>query len=61
MAWFQWSGKGKYTGDEVKIIVHHGFRFEEKKIVAAYHFFDPSLIDRELKASEAANKSLKGF
>ena len=59
MAWFQWSGKGKYTGDEVKIIVHHGFRFEENKIVAAYHFFDPSLIDRELKASEAANKISK--
>tara|TARA_B100001939_G_scaffold529_1_gene497 strand:- start:2292 stop:3161 length:870 start_codon:yes stop_codon:yes gene_type:complete len=59
MAWFQWSGKGKYTGDEVKIIVHHGFRFEENKIVAAYHFFDPSLIDRELKASEAINKISK--
>ena len=59
MAWFQWSGKGKYTGDEVKIIVHHGFRFEENKIVAAYHFFDPSLIDRELKALEAENKTSK--
>lgn len=57
MAWFQWTGKGKYTGDDVKIIVHHGFRFEEQKIVAAYHFFDPTLLDRELKAAEAVNKT----
>ncbi|CAI8429268.1 MAG: Uncharacterised protein [Flavobacterium sp. SCGC AAA160-P02] len=57
MAWFQWTGKGKYTGEEVKIIVHHGFRFEDEKIVAAYHFFDPSLLDREVKAAEAMNKT----
>ena len=56
MAWFQWSGKGKYTGEDVKIIVHHGFRFENEKIVSAYHFFDPSLIDREVKAAEGVNK-----
>ena len=59
MAWFQWTGKGKYTGEDVKIIVHHGFRFENEKIVSAYHFFDPSLIDREVKAAEAINKSSK--
>ena len=59
MAWFQWSGKGRYTGEDVKIIVHHGFRFENEKIVSAYHFFDPSLIDREVKAAEAINKSSK--
>lgn len=57
MAWFQWTGKGKYTGADVKIIVHHGFRFEGGKIVAAYHFFDPSLLDREIKAAEAINKT----
>jgi hypothetical protein len=57
MAWFQWTGKGKYTGEDVKIIVHHGFRFENEKIVSAYHFFDPSLIDREVKAAEGVNKS----
>ena len=57
MAWFQWSGKGKYTGEDVKIIVHHGFRFENEKIVSAYHFFDPSLIDREVKAAEGVNKN----
>lgn len=57
MAWFQWTGKGKYTGDDVKIIVHHGFRFENQKIVQAYHFFDPTLLDRELKAAEAMNKT----
>ena len=57
MTWFQWTGKGKYTGDAVKIPVHHGFRFEEGKIVAAYHFFDPSLLDREVKAAEAINKT----
>ena len=57
MAWFQWTGKGRYTGDDVKIIVHHGFRFEDEKIVAAYHFFDPTLLDREIKAAEAANKT----
>ena len=59
MAWFQWTGKGKYTGEEVKIIVHHGFRFEDEKIVSAYHFFDPSLLDREIKAAEAINKTSK--
>jgi hypothetical protein len=57
MAWFQWSGKGRYTGEDVKIIVHHGFRFENEKIVSAYHFFDPSLIDREVKAAEGVNKN----
>lgn len=57
MTWFQWTGKGKYTGDSVKIPVHHGFRFEDGKIVAAYHFFDPSLLDREVKAAEAVNKT----
>ena len=56
MAWFQWTGKGKYTGDDVKIMVHHGFRFENEKIVAAYHFFDPSLLEREIKAAESVNK-----
>lgn len=59
MAWFQWTGKGKYTGDDVKIIVHHGFRFEDEKIVSAYHFFDPSLLDRETKAAEAMSKTSK--
>ena len=59
MTWFQWTGKGKYTGDSVKIPVHHGFRFEEGKIVAAYHFFDPSLLDREVKAAEGVNKTSK--
>tara|TARA_B100001059_G_C17721423_1_gene520936 strand:+ start:58 stop:921 length:864 start_codon:yes stop_codon:yes gene_type:complete len=57
MAWFQWTGKGKYTGEDVKIVVHHGFRFEDEKIVEAYHFFDPSLLDREIKAAEAMNKT----
>ena len=57
MAWFQWTGKGKYTGEDVKIIVHHSFRFENEKIVSAYHFFDPSLIDREVKAAEGVNKN----
>ena len=52
LAWFQWTGKGKFTGEEVKIYVHHGFRFEGDKIVAAYHFFDPSLFDREIAASK---------
>ena len=52
LAWFQWTGKGKFTGEEVKIYVHHGFRFEGDKIVAAYHFFDPSLFNREIAASK---------
>ena len=56
---FNGPGKGKYTGEEVKIIVHHGFRFEDEKIVSAYHFFDPSLLDREIKAAEAINKTSK--
>ena len=59
MAWFQWTGKGRFTGDDVKIIVHHGFRFENEKIVSAYHFFDPTLLDREIKAAEAINKTSK--
>lgn len=59
MAWFPWTGKGKYTGTEARILVHHGFRFENEKIVAAYHFFDPSLLDKEIKAAEAFNKSSK--
>ncbi len=45
------------TGNDAKIIVHHGFRFEGDKIVAAYHFFDPTLLDVEIKASEATNKT----
>ena len=57
MAWFQWTGKGKYTGEDVKIIVHHGFRFENEKIVSAYHFFDPSLLEKEIKAAESVNKN----
>ena len=32
-------------------------RFEDEKIVEAYHFFDPSLLDREIKAAEAMNKT----
>lgn len=56
MAWFIWTGKGKYTGAEVKIYVHHGFKFEEGKIVAAYHFFDPTLFNRELAAAETSQE-----
>ena len=52
LAWFIWTGKGKFTGEEVKIYVHHGFRFEDDKIVAAYHFFDPTLFNREIDASK---------
>ena len=47
--------KGKYTGNDVKI-VHHGFRFEGDKIVAAYHFLT-QLFDVEIKVAEATNKT----
>ncbi len=51
MAWFVWTGTGKITGTEVRINVHHAFRFEDEKIVDAYHFFDPTLLNNEILAS----------
>ena len=51
LAWFLWTGTGKFTGTEAEIYVHHGFRWEEGKIVAAYHFFDPTLINNEIAAA----------
>ena len=51
MAWFVWTGTGKITGTEVQINVHHAFRFEDEKIVDAYHFFDPTLLNNEMLAS----------
>ena len=53
MAWFVWTGTGtgKITGTEVQINVHHAFRFEDEKIVDAYHFFDPTLLNNEILAS----------
>jgi hypothetical protein len=32
--------------------VHHAARFENEKIVAVYHFFDPTLLDAEVAASQ---------
>ena len=43
---------GKITGNEIQIPVHHAFRFENEKIVDVYHFFDPTLLDAELAASQ---------
>ena len=51
-AWFWWSGKGKATGTQVDVPVHHAFRFENEHIVAAYHFFDPTLFNAEIQASK---------
>ena len=51
MAWFEWTGIGKFSKEEVRILVHHGFRWEDGKIVEAYHFFDPTLINNELALS----------
>lgn len=48
MAWFEWTGTGKYSKDEVSILVHHGFRWEDGKIVEAYHFFDPTALNNEI-------------
>ena len=61
MAWFQWTGKGKYTGDDVKIMVHHGFRFENEKIVAAYHFLIQVYWKEKLRLLNQLIKSRKGF
>ena len=52
MAWFYWTATGKITGNEIQIPVHHAFRFENEKIVEAYHFFDPTLIDAEALAAQ---------
>jgi predicted ester cyclase len=52
LAWFYWTAKGKITGNEIQIPVHHAFRFENEKIVDVYHFFDPTLLDAELAASQ---------
>lgn len=54
-AWFWWTAKGKITGTEVQIPVHHAFRFENEKIVEVYHFFDPTLIDAEAAAQAENN------
>lgn len=51
-AWFWWTGTGKISGNEIQIPVHHAFRFEDKKIVEVYHFFDPTLLDAEVAASQ---------
>ena len=51
LAWFIWTGTGKLTGTEVQINVHHAFRFKDEKIVDAYHFFDPTLLNNEILAS----------
>ena len=51
LCWFIWTGTGKYTGTEAQILVHYGFRWKEDKIVAAYHFFDPTLINNEIAAA----------
>jgi ketosteroid isomerase-like protein len=51
LTWFWWTGIGKTTGKEVQIPVHHGFRFENDKIVEAYHFFDPTLLNAEIEAA----------
>ena len=52
LCWFIWTGSGKYTGTEAQILVHYGFRWKGDKIVAAYHFFDPTLINNEIAAAE---------
>mgnify|MGYP001104526689 CR=1 FL=1 len=52
LAWFYWTATGKITGNEIQIPVHHAFRFENEKIVEAYHFFDPTLIDAEALAAQ---------
>ena len=52
LAWFYWTATGKITGNEIQIPVHHAFRFENEKIVDVYHFFDPTLLDAELAASQ---------
>ena len=52
MAWFYWTATGKITGNEIQIPVHHAFRFVDEKIVEVYHFFDPTLLDAELAASQ---------
>lgn len=51
LCWFIWTGSGKYTGTEAQILVHYGFRWQGDKIVAAYHFFDPTLINNEIAAA----------
>ena len=33
---------------EAQTLVHCGFRWEGDKIVAAYHFFDPTVINIEI-------------
>ena len=52
LAWFYWTATGKITGNEIQIPVHHAARFENEKIVAVYHFFDPTLLDAEVAASQ---------
>jgi hypothetical protein len=51
LCWFIWTGKGKYTETEAQILVHYGFRWKDDKIVAAYHFFDPTPINNEIAAA----------
>jgi hypothetical protein len=53
LCWFAWTGKGKYTGTEAQTMVHYAFRWEGDKIVAGYHFFDPTVINNEIAAATA--------
>ncbi len=52
MAWFEWTGTGKFSKEDISILVHHGFRWEGGKIVEAYHFFDPTALSNEIALSE---------
>ncbi|MDB3985319.1 hypothetical protein N9420_04440, partial [Flavobacteriaceae bacterium] len=51
LCWFIWTGSGKYTATEAQTLVHYAFRWEGDKIVAAYHFFDPTVINNEIAAA----------
>ena len=50
MAWFQWTGKGKYTGNEVSFPFHISYLWEGDKIIEEVQFFSTDVFDAENEA-----------
>ncbi len=50
--WSMWTGKGKYTNQEISVPVHLAFIWEGDKVVSEYRFFDPTTLVAEVAASQ---------
>jgi hypothetical protein len=50
--WGMWSGKGKYSNQNITVPVHLAFIWEGDKVVSEYRFFDPTALIAEVTASQ---------